>query len=67
MPTGKVKFYREEKGFGFIATDAGAEIFFHISNCDEAIDTLATGQRVKFEERTNPRKGKPEAYEVGLV
>ncbi len=67
MPTGKVKFYREEKGFGFIATDTGAELFFHITNCADSIDTLAPGQRVKFEERINSRKGKTEAYEVGLV
>ncbi len=67
MPTGKVKFYKEEKGFGFIATNSGSEVFFHITNCDNSIDTLATGQRVKFEERTSARNGKAEAYEVGIV
>jgi CspA family cold shock protein len=68
MPTGKVKFYREDRGFGFIMPDVGVcDLFFHISNCDEAIDALETGQRVKFEERPNPHKGKVEAYEVGLL
>jgi cold shock protein len=68
MPTGKVKFYNDDKGFGFIMPDAGGiDLFFHITNCDESIDTLEKDQRVKFEERTSPRNGKVEAYEVGLL
>lgn len=31
MPTGKVKFYDDEKGFGFIAGDDGEEVFLHAS------------------------------------
>lgn len=31
MPTGKVKFYDEEKGFGFITSDEGQEVFLHAS------------------------------------
>ena len=33
--TGKVKFYRNDKGFGFIARDTGGEIFFHITDVEE--------------------------------
>ena len=31
MPTGKVKFYDEEKGFGFVTSDDGQEVFLHAS------------------------------------
>ena len=35
MPTGKVKFYDQEKGFGFIASDEGDEVFLHASSLPE--------------------------------
>jgi cold shock CspA family protein len=33
--TGTIKFYNAVKGFGFIKTDAGNELFFHITNVAE--------------------------------
>lgn len=47
MPTGKVKFYDEEKGFGFIASDEGDEVFLHASALPDGVSVRA-GSRVEF-------------------
>jgi cold shock protein len=68
VPTGTVKFYKDDKGYGFITPDgADLDIFVHINNCAESIDVLEKGQRVRFEERISTRSGKPEAYDVDVV
>jgi cold shock protein len=68
MATGIVKFYNEEKGFGFITREDGeGEIFVHISNCAEDIEALEKGQRVRFDEGVSKRSGKPEAIAVALL
>jgi len=68
MPTGVVKYYKGERGFGFITPDAGgADIFVHIHCCENGIESLKIGQRVRFEERTSKHSGKPEAYAVALL
>lgn len=66
MPSGTVKKFIAERGFGFIVPDAGGvELFFHITRCADGVDELAAGQRVRFEERPNPHQpGKFEAYAV---
>ena len=46
MPTGKVKWYDAEKGFGFLARDDGGEVFVHSSALPAGTDTLGKGQRV---------------------
>ncbi|PDQ34313.1 MAG: cold-shock protein [Candidatus Lumbricidophila eiseniae] len=47
MPTGKVKFYDEEKGFGFITSDEGHEVFLHASALPAGA-TVRAGSRLEF-------------------
>ncbi len=48
MPTGKVKFFNAEKGFGFLADDEGGEVFVHVSALPPGTTTLKPGARVEF-------------------
>ena len=48
MPTGKVKFFDDAKGFGFIASDEGEEVFLHASALPAGVTTLRQGARVEF-------------------
>lgn len=47
---GSVKWFNESKGYGFIATEAGEDVFVHYSAIlGDGFRTLATGERVEFE------------------
>ncbi len=48
MPTGKVKWFSAEKGFGFLATDDGEEVFVHVSTLPAGVSELKPGARVEF-------------------
>ena len=50
MSEGKVKWFNERKGFGFIETSEGNDVFVHFSAIqDSGFRTLQEGQRVSFE------------------
>ena len=48
MPTGKVKWYDTEKGFGFLSKDGGGDVFVHSSALPAGVTALKPGQRVEF-------------------
>ena len=65
MPaTGKVKFFNEDKGFGFITSPDGDDVFVHVSNIAGG-NTLKEGQSVTYE--TAPGRKGPEAVNVEAV
>ncbi|MFM7029631.1 MAG: cold-shock protein [Micrococcales bacterium] len=48
MPTGKVRFFDEEKGYGFIESDEGQQVFLHATNLPDGVTTIRKGSRVEF-------------------
>ena len=48
MPTGKVKWYDAEKGFGFIADDDGGDVFVHANALPAGTPALKAGTKVEF-------------------
>ncbi len=63
---GKVKFFNEQKGFGFITPDdGGKDLFVHANNLGDGLRSLDEGAAVEFEEGPG-RKG-PEAKDVVLA
>jgi CspA family cold shock protein len=48
VPTGKVKWFDTEKGFGFLSRDDGGDVFVHTSALPAGTAALTPGQRVEF-------------------
>ncbi len=48
MPSGKVKFYDNEKGFGFLSRDDGGDVYVHSSALPKGMEGLKPGTRVEF-------------------
>ncbi len=65
MPTGKVKWFDADKGFGFLASDDGGEVFVHASALPEGTTALRPGARVDFGV-ADGRRG-PSALSVRLL
>lgn len=56
MERGIVKWYSEEKGFGFITSDVGGkDLFVHHSSIETLEGTLEKGDRVEFEVSEGPK------------
>lgn len=60
MQNGTVKFFNEQKGYGFIAPENGGnDVFVHISALERAgIRSLSEGQKVSFDTEQDRRSGK---------
>jgi CspA family cold shock protein len=60
MESGTVKFYNDQKGYGFIQPDnGGKDVFVHVTALHRAgIQGLAEGQKVSFDTAEDRRTGK---------
>jgi cold shock protein len=69
MPTGTVKWFNSDKGFGFIAQDGGGpDAFVHISAVERSgLKSLTEGQKVSYDLVTDQRRGKTSAENLKVV
>jgi CspA family cold shock protein len=65
VPTGKVKWYDSEKGFGFVTQDGGEDVYVRASALPAGISGLKAGQRIEFG-MAEGRRG-PQALSVKLL
>lgn len=57
VPTGKVKWFEVDKGFGFITSDEGEDVFLHVTALPGGMTTIKNGTRVEFS-MADGRRGK---------
>jgi cold shock protein len=66
MANGTVKWFNDEKGFGFITQDGGPDLFVHHTSIDAGgFRSLSEGERVEFDQAQGP-KG-PQATNVRRI
>lgn len=65
MPTGKVKWYDTDKGFGFLSQEEGEDVYVRSSALPDGADGLKQGQRVEFSMAAG-RRG-PQALTVTVL
>jgi CspA family cold shock protein len=67
MPTGTVKFFNDDKGFGFITPeDGGTDVFVHVSALERG-GSLREGDKVSFEVGQDRKTGKSKAENVSVL
>jgi cold shock CspA family protein len=65
MPTGRIRNYNDDRGFGFISQDDGPkDVFFHIRALGDVFDPHS-GMHVVYDEATD-KLGRPQAVNVRL-
>jgi CspA family cold shock protein len=64
--TGTVKWFNDQKGFGFIApSEGGDDVFVHISAVNKSgMQTLRENQKVSYEIEKDPKRGKMNAVNL---
>eukprot|EP00446_Apocalathium_sp_SHHI-4_P039839 CAMPEP_0177346494 /NCGR_PEP_ID=MMETSP0368-20130122/29217_1 /TAXON_ID=447022 ORGANISM="Scrippsiella hangoei-like, Strain SHHI-4" /NCGR_SAMPLE_ID=MMETSP0368 /ASSEMBLY_ACC=CAM_ASM_000363 /LENGTH=85 /DNA_ID=CAMNT_0018808153 /DNA_START=75 /DNA_END=328 /DNA_ORIENTATION=- len=68
MPSGVMKRWNSEKGFGFIgADDGGDDVFCHVSALLDGEGSVQEGDAVKYRMTYDDRKGKDRASDVELA
>ncbi|OBH04525.1 cold-shock protein [Mycobacterium sp. E3247] len=65
MPTGKVKWYDADKGFGFLSQEDGEDVYVRSSALPAGVEALKAGQRVEFGIASG-RRG-PQALSLKLI
>ncbi|MDR7301511.1 cold-shock protein [Haloactinomyces albus] len=65
MPTGRVKWFDANKGFGFVTQDGGEDVYVRASALPSGVESLKTGQRIDFD-MAQGRRG-PQALKVKLL
>jgi cold shock protein len=65
VPTGRVKWYDSEKGFGFVTQDGGEDVYVRASALPPGVTGLKAGQRIEFGV-ADGRRG-PQALSVRLI